>query len=237
MLETLIARKEERQIQTKLLTAPFIQYLYTNDRLAEIAAAMKTTPSTVNSDQHPVVYQYTLLIWLSKFFPELIHQGEKWPVLTVFRSGPWNWILFFNLAALFFIAGFFPKSQRLLQVFMAGFLGMGLETILFLYYQVKNGVLFQDLGVLLTCYMVGLTAGSWALDVLISAERKRNTDVRLVHAAVIGFLVVLLGITGGLIHWGTPISWPQLVCCNSSEPFLPPPFLHWPACLEKIIPS
>jgi spermidine synthase len=202
VLETLIARKEGRQISTRLLTKPFIQYLYTNDRLAEIAAAMKTTTSIVNSDQHPVVYQYTLLIWLSKFFPDLMHLGEKWSFLKVFYSGPWNWILFLNLAVLFFIAGFFPKSQRLVQSFMAGFLGMGFETILFLYYQVKNGVLFQDLGVLLTCYMVGLTAGAWALDVLTSAEKGWKTDGRIAWVSVIGFLVVVMGSTGWLIQSG-----------------------------------
>ena len=42
----------------------------------------------------------------------------------------------------------------------AGFTGMVLETILILYYQVKHGVIYQDIGLLLMSFMAGLTVGA-----------------------------------------------------------------------------
>jgi hypothetical protein len=47
-------------------------------------------------------------------------------------------------------------------LFGAGLIGMVLETILLLRFQVANGVMFQQVGWLLTCFMAGLTIGGWA---------------------------------------------------------------------------
>ena len=46
----------------------------------------------------------------------------------------------------------------------AGFLGMVLETILILYYQVKHGVLYQDIGLLLMSFMAGLALGAMVIN-------------------------------------------------------------------------
>jgi len=54
------------------------------------------------------------------------------------------------------------------MVFIAGFLGMVLETILILYYQVKHGVLYQDIGVLLMSFMAGLALGSMTINRMMS---------------------------------------------------------------------
>jgi spermidine synthase len=51
-----------------------------------------------------------------------------------------------------------------LLVAVAGFLGMVLETILILYYQVKHGVLYQDIGLLLMSFMTGLALGAMIID-------------------------------------------------------------------------
>ena len=49
-------------------------------------------------------------------------------------------------------------------VFAAGAVGMLLETALILHYQVTRGAVYQDIGVLLACFMAGLAAGAWAAD-------------------------------------------------------------------------
>ena len=41
---------------------------------------------------------------------------------------------------------------------------MIIETTLILHYQARSGVLFQDIGLLLTSFMAGLAAGSFAVD-------------------------------------------------------------------------
>jgi hypothetical protein len=45
---------------------------------------------------------------------------------------------------------------------VAGFVGMVLETVLLLRYQMSNGVVYQHVGWLLTCFMTGMAAGSYA---------------------------------------------------------------------------
>jgi len=44
----------------------------------------------------------------------------------------------------------------------AGFVGMVLETLLLLRYQMNNGVVYQQVGWLLTCFMGGMAAGACA---------------------------------------------------------------------------
>jgi hypothetical protein len=42
-----------------------------------------------------------------------------------------------------------------------GFIGMVLETLLLLRYQIRNGVVYQQVGWLLTCFMAGMTTGGY----------------------------------------------------------------------------
>jgi hypothetical protein len=53
--------------------------------------------------------------------------------------------------------------RRALLVGLAGFSGMVLETVLILHYQVKSGILFQNIGILLMIFMTGLSVGSFTV--------------------------------------------------------------------------
>ncbi len=76
-----------------------------------------------------------------------------------FLKPPLSLLLWISLPVLFLLSRFRPKLRRVLLVAAAGFMGMVLETILILYYQVKHGVLYQDIGLLLMSFMAGLAAG------------------------------------------------------------------------------
>ena len=72
------------------------------------------------------------------------------------------WILALSLTPLVLMRT--PWSvRRTVLAGIAGFAGMVLETILILHYQTKNGILFQDIGILLTGFMAGLAAGAFAV--------------------------------------------------------------------------
>jgi len=69
------------------------------------------------------------------------------------------WLLAFILPVLLLNRA--PWSVR--RVFLTGiaaFAGMVLETVLLLHYQTKNGVLYQNIGILLTGFMAGLALGA-----------------------------------------------------------------------------
>jgi hypothetical protein len=159
-----VERLEARAVEARLVGAPYLEYVYTNDRVSELARIVDTEDVPVNSDVEPVCYQYTVLDWLSKFLPA----AALVDVVSVLRDTTQStaseaWI-FGSLAVIFLAGRLRAGLRRALLAAMAGFTGMILETVLLLQYQVKNGILYQDIGVLLTMFMLGLAAGSASLE-------------------------------------------------------------------------
>lgn len=159
-------RLEARNIEAKLVTPVYIHYLYTNDRYFQIQDTLTAGKAPINSDTRPICYQYAIAIWLSKFFPSLA-------VLDISLSGTrndfsmvWYWIPIGIVLSLMLMSRFWKAFRRILLVGVAGFLGMVLETLFILNYQVKNGILFQDIGILLMAFMAGLTLGSLGVNKL-----------------------------------------------------------------------
>jgi len=154
----LAQRLSDRGVHARLMTAPYLHYLYGNDRRDDVLRMLTLMPEGVNRDAAPVGYQYAAMLWLSKFYPDLaVMSGAD-------RGAGW-WL---SGGAALAVAGAVVwlrrRPQRRLTGFLfgAGFIGMVLETILLLRYQVANGVMFQQVGWLLTCFMAGLAVGGWA---------------------------------------------------------------------------
>jgi len=152
-------RLSDRGVHARLMTAPYLHYLYSNDRHDDVLRMLAATPTGgANRDGAPVCYQYAVMLWLAKFYPGLA-------VVSGATSGPPWWL---SGGALLACAGgavwLRRRARRRLTglLFGAGLIGMVLETILVLRYQVANGVMFQQVGWLLTCFMAGLTIGGWA---------------------------------------------------------------------------
>jgi len=128
------------------------------------------------------------MIWLSKFWPSLSSRDyvsfEKWDTPTTYSV---EIILIAIPAAFLYGAGWVLRRTVIMGV--AGFSGMVLETILLLRFQIKNGILFQDLGVLLTSFMIGLLLGAITLN-----NRKRIFPRRTGIAIFTGFTLL-----GGII--------------------------------------
>jgi spermidine synthase len=169
----------------------------------EIAARLEAAEAPVNTDARPVCYQDTQLIWLSKFFPVLALL--EMPELTVraVASGFPFWIALAAGAGALLWLRRRPAVRRALLAGMAGFAGMVLEAAIILDYQTGSGVLFQDLGLLLTMFMAGLAAGAVTVDRRVgSGDAPRLMGVGLV-AALAGLSLLLsltlrIGAGGGL---------------------------------------
>jgi hypothetical protein len=98
------------------------------------------------------------MTWLSTFYPALAaNAGEET------RDRRWVWWSAAALAALAAIVWSRRRQNRRigLSLLAVGFIGMVLETLLLLRYQMANGVIYQQVGWLLTCFMVGVTAGGY----------------------------------------------------------------------------
>ena len=149
-----------RGLRPRLVTPPYLEYLYTNDRRDEVARLLRATPvDGPNRDAAPVCYQYAAMTWLSKFYPGLAAASR--------REGRSRWWAMWGAAAVLAMAAVAwarRRSNRRVAVCLlaAGFIGMVLETLLLLRYQMSNGVVYRQVGWLLTCFMAGMTAGSFA---------------------------------------------------------------------------
>jgi len=159
----LIERYRERGLRSRLISEPFLRYLLTNDRFSEVRETLRTQRSPVNTDTRPICYQLTALLWLSKFFPSVT--GLSFGQIEHLVNASRTWIgAAAGLIVLLLIASRrLPALRGALLVGIAGFAGMVLETVLILQYQTRHGVLFRDLGVLITAFMAGLSAGAFSL--------------------------------------------------------------------------
>ncbi len=173
-------RFKQRGIGARLVSTPYIHYLYTNDRFTEAAHRLSETPATPNSDTRPMCYQYSAMIWITKFFPGLIHSDPK--LFDALNNPLCIGIVLMLCCGLFYGTGRRKKSGAIVAVFSGGFIGMSLESMIILYYQGKCGVLYQNLGILLMVFMAGLCAGAFIMDKYFSPEcqgRFRNTAAML----------------------------------------------------------
>ncbi len=166
--KVLIDRFNSRQVSAKLVSPPYISYIYSNDRFAEIQNILSTNGTEANSDFKPACYGLTISIWLSKFFPQLNSSTG------VFSSAAKSLMLIAIAAVLIlliYLKGKYVKAKRAALVFGAGFIGMVMETLLLILYQTKNGILYRDIGALLMMFMLGLSLGAFAVDNLFISER------------------------------------------------------------------
>lgn len=189
--QVLIERLRSRGIRSRLISEPFIRYLLTNDRFSEIGETVQTRTAPLNTDRRPICYQLTSLLWLSKLYPALtaLSFGE----IESLMKGKWPWIAAAAglLPILFFIARLRPSWRRTLLVGVAGFAGMVLETVLILQYQTRHGVLYRDLGMLITAFMLGLTAGSFAVAAAARGKSRYRTIGRKWGAGFMAGLMLL----------------------------------------------
>jgi hypothetical protein len=154
----LAERWHARRIPARLVSPEYITYLLTNDRVASAESVLARTRAPQNTDARPACYPFTMLLWLSKFFPAL---GN----VSLSGTLPWYGVALipFLLAGTAVPARRRNTLRRVLFVGSAGFAGMLLEGALLLAYQARRGALYQDLGLLLTCFMGGLCLGAWGM--------------------------------------------------------------------------
>lgn len=166
--EALSRRLQSAGISARLVSPNYLRYLFTNDRFREIHEILERETAMPNTDTRPVCYQYAFVVWLAKFFPRLavFDPSAVWN-RGLLRS-PFLWAIFIALPVLFLIGRIRPDSSRFLLVAVAGFLGMVAETVLILHYQVKFGVLYRDIGLLLMSFMAGLAVGALAVKRLLT---------------------------------------------------------------------
>jgi spermidine synthase len=158
-LATLIKRFSNRKISTHFFgmadildrTIPFKRELYQQQLTTE-----RTPP--VNTDLQPTAYFHASLHWLAISSPTL----SRYLLKIAAFSNDHRWLFWaggFLLTLLWRLAR--GKSGGTgIALFLAGLIGMALEITILLAHQEFRGVVYQDLGMLLAAFMLGLTMGA-----------------------------------------------------------------------------
>lgn len=182
--DVMVERLEQRKVEARLVSAPYIRYLFANDRFAEVNSTLRASSVQPNTDTRPVGYQYALMTWLAKFFPQLALPDPVEYVEFYVAAGRGYWAAGAVILVLFLLARLRPSWRNAMLVLMAGFLGMVLETVLILHYQVKSGVLYRDIGILLTMFMAGLALGSALFGGRMFREGRRRRSTMWIGAGM-----------------------------------------------------
>jgi len=180
-----LEKLSKRNIQTKFINQPYLDYVLTNQRAATLNKVLAEEEVKINQDTWPISYAYNFLFWTNYFHPQLA------VFLRLFLKIDFYWlvILFLILAVL---AGWLRKrttSKPILWSVMAiaGFSLMATEIILIFVYQSFFGYLYFRLALLIAFFMLGLALGTWWAN--RSTKSIINfSSISKIHLAIIIFL-------------------------------------------------
>jgi spermidine synthase len=156
--ESLVERFVARQLVPRLATPEFLRYVYEGDRRGEAERLVRRGTTPPNTDAMPAAFRLALIGWLGRFWPGLANTG----LATLDRARlPRAWLAV-TAAVLVAVLAVLRRwrARHLAFVAVIGLIGMLLESVVILHYQVARGVLFADVGLLLTAFMAGLSAGA-----------------------------------------------------------------------------
>jgi hypothetical protein len=183
-----------------------VEYVLTDARGERLARIVDETEVPLNSDVEPICYQYTAMDWLSKFVPaaafvdlsKAIRSGRVWPFIAA-------------IGGLFVVSRLRAGLRRAALAAVAGFAGMAVEATILLHYQVKSGVLFQDVGILLMAFMLGLASGAAAVHRLDVRSGRRGGRARGLWLLLA--FAALCGLSANAVRLGGLSSLPEAAVC------------------------
>ena len=178
----LSSRLAERGIGGGLVSPPYVEYLYTNDRFREIEESLRSSRAPANSDLRPICYPLTTLLWLSRFQPGIAGGGGE-PGVRSF------WLALIPVAGLFLLARRKRSLPPAFLVALAGFAGILIEFAVILRFQSASGVLYSEIGLLLAGFMAGLALSPFA-GKKAAALRRGGGATLLIALAIVSLLSV-----------------------------------------------
>jgi len=152
--EEIAKRWEERRIEARLVSPAYFSYLLSNERRKSVETLLREKKFPVTSEERPSAYPLTIVAELSRHFPRLsgFTGTMKWG--TAVSSAV---LLLLILLAVLRGGGGGALS---FLVFASGLWGMVIECVLLVAYQVRNGALYNDIGLITALFMAGLSFGA-----------------------------------------------------------------------------
>jgi spermidine synthase len=196
-IDVLKERYLGRRIDSLYFSPYHFQLLLPKDRVEFVARAFQErTQKVVNTDLQPITYFYNLILW-ETFSGE---RGKR-NLFQTLRESRWYWfflpvilILCLRLLYLIFSQGSRIEPLRfncLWAIGTTGFTGMALEIILIFSFQNIYGYIYQQVGVIVALFMLGLALGSYLMNRMISTFRVELRALISIECALVFYPLIL----------------------------------------------
>jgi spermidine synthase len=184
-------RLSGRKVPTDFVTADLIRYRLENDRVERVRTAFRNVArKIINTDLHPRAFYFAFLRWLGRFNPDISK-----PFLFLARI-PFFVVLGASLLMILFSDVFAKgpekrlRSLSLVSMGTAGFSLMAFEILGIYLFQATFGDLYYRLAWVITAFMAGLGAGTWA--VLRLWKIPERSALVMLHTVNAAFFFVLI---------------------------------------------
>ena len=158
----LAARLAGRGLETRWMTPEYIEYVFTTGRFAEVQSQLAATAGVrLNRDLAPICYYYDLVLWLSRFYPDLRGAFERASLVNL-------WWVAVPLVLAVGLVRWRRGGAVPFAVATAGLANMMLEVVLLFAFQVLHGTLYARVSLIVTALMAGLALGGAAGNRLLS---------------------------------------------------------------------
>jgi spermidine synthase len=191
---------EKRGIKTEYVNEYYLSGVLTEDRISMVLESV-TEDVSINTDFRPEAYYRYIVFWVSQFRT----------YFTPFLVG-------LSVVVILLLVWIAPDPVPF-AVFTTGFAGTALEVVLVLGFQILYGYVYSQVGVLITCFLVGLVLGAF----FVNRRLKKNflqslliiEGLLCVFSISVGVLLpymvhivfpVVVGILGGLVGAEFPLA-------------------------------
>jgi spermidine synthase len=166
---SLTERLDGRDINARWVTPDYIEYVLTTDRFAQVQRDLEAMAGVrLNQDLIPICYYYDLMLWLSRFYPNLRQVFHLGPISQ--GTGVLNlaWISV-PLALIVLLARWQRRWAVAVAIAGIGLAGMMLQLVLLFAFQVLHGYVYAEVSLITTAFMAGLALGAAISNRLLTA--------------------------------------------------------------------
>ncbi|MCL0062425.1 hypothetical protein M1N62_05670 [Thermodesulfovibrionales bacterium] len=187
----LYERLEDRQLEVRLITRPYLEVRLAPRWLDWFSASMYGATEEINRDFRPKGFFYSLAYWNAMFSPYLsdffvwLEDLGLWSLAIVIAS--WTAILL----ALKWKAVRLHRLSIPYSIAATGFAGMTFDLLLIFAFQVLFGFVFHWIGLLLAAFMGGVAGGGLVMTSLLPRIKNGRALFMKLEIAVILFAALL----------------------------------------------
>lgn len=197
--EKLLARLDERDIDTQFVNEYYLPYRLSPERLGKFQEQLEQAKNVrLNRDLSPISYYYDIIIWSSvvKSIWEDILKSLIWLDLKSIV------IIFVLISLCAFVFGKIRKISKNIRVmipiafsiFTTGFAEISFQIIVILAFQIFFGYVYFKLGLIYTAFMVGLALGSYFSTKKLSKLEKDTRIYKIVQFLICLYPIILIGV-------------------------------------------